>query len=206
MQVSVQEVAVVSGAAIIANLFESFLGAALQGKAQWLSNDIVNAIQICLAASLALVTTKYIYVFMDPDPHEARQVMVLKFVHSAQTHGINKSVDLQICAVSFVLASTGSNACHLHSSSSLSLLVFASCSGDSGISDRKLQRSSRTAVKPASERQRWSLPRRTATILVLLGKYLSEITAHQSKLRFGLCGRWRCKPGFPLLLPGLSQC
>ena len=52
-----QGVIVVTGAAVVANLFESYLGAALQDKALWLSNDIVNAIQICLAACIALVTT-----------------------------------------------------------------------------------------------------------------------------------------------------
>lgn len=60
-QVSMQGVVVVTVAAVIANLFESYLGAALQGKALWLSNDIVNAIQICLAACIALVTTAYLY-------------------------------------------------------------------------------------------------------------------------------------------------
>lgn len=58
-----QGVMVVTGAAVIANLFESYLGAALQDKALWLSNDIVNAIQICLAASIALVTTAYLYLY-----------------------------------------------------------------------------------------------------------------------------------------------
>ena len=56
-----QEVGVVAGAAVIANLFESYLGAALQGKALWMTNDIVNGIQICLAACIALVTMVYIY-------------------------------------------------------------------------------------------------------------------------------------------------
>lgn len=57
-----QEVGVVAGAAVIANLFESYLGAALQGKALWMTNDIVNGIQICLAACIALVTMVYIYI------------------------------------------------------------------------------------------------------------------------------------------------
>ena len=48
---------------MVANLFESYLGAAVQGKALWLSNDIVNGIQITLAASLALVTTACLYTF-----------------------------------------------------------------------------------------------------------------------------------------------
>ena len=61
LQVSLQGIGVVAGAAVIANLFESYLGAALQGKALWMSNDIVNGIQICLAACIALVTTSYLY-------------------------------------------------------------------------------------------------------------------------------------------------
>ena len=56
-----QGAGVVAAAAIVANLFESFLGAALQGKASWLTNDIVNAIQISIAASIALVITAYLY-------------------------------------------------------------------------------------------------------------------------------------------------
>ncbi len=43
-----------AGAAVVANLFESFLGASVQGRLQWLTNDLVNAIQISLAAALAL--------------------------------------------------------------------------------------------------------------------------------------------------------
>ena len=61
LQVTMQGAGVVAAAAIVANLFESFLGAALQGKASWLTNDIVNAIQISLAASIALVMTAYLY-------------------------------------------------------------------------------------------------------------------------------------------------
>ena len=59
LQVTVQEVGVVTAAAVIANLFESYLGAVLQGKALWLSNDIVNGIQITLAAAIALLATAY---------------------------------------------------------------------------------------------------------------------------------------------------
>lgn len=61
LQVPMQGAGVVAAAAIVANLFESFLGAALQGKALWLTNDTVNAIQISLAASIALVMTAYLY-------------------------------------------------------------------------------------------------------------------------------------------------
>ena len=47
---------VVAGAATAANLFESFLGAVLQGQkgSEWLNNDTVNMIQICIAAALAI--------------------------------------------------------------------------------------------------------------------------------------------------------
>jgi uncharacterized membrane protein len=45
---------VVAGAATAANLFESWLGATAQGRVEWLTNDLVNAIQICLAAALAI--------------------------------------------------------------------------------------------------------------------------------------------------------
>ena len=38
----------------MANLFESYLGAASQGRLEWLSNDAVNAIQITLAAAVAV--------------------------------------------------------------------------------------------------------------------------------------------------------
>ena len=45
-----------AASATMANLFESFLGAVLQGQegSEWLSNDVVNMIQICLAAALAI--------------------------------------------------------------------------------------------------------------------------------------------------------
>lgn len=44
----------VTGAAALANLFESWLGATAQGKVEWLSNDLVNVLQISLAAALAM--------------------------------------------------------------------------------------------------------------------------------------------------------
>lgn len=53
-QVTVSEAAVVAGAAIIANFFESYLGAVVQGRVSWLTNDLVNMIQISLAAALAI--------------------------------------------------------------------------------------------------------------------------------------------------------
>ena len=44
-------------AAFLANWAESVLGAVLQGKERfkWLSNDVVNMLQICLAAYLAMI-------------------------------------------------------------------------------------------------------------------------------------------------------
>lgn len=53
-QVTSMEALVVVAAASAANLFESYLGAALQGRVPWLTNDVVNMIQISLAAGLAL--------------------------------------------------------------------------------------------------------------------------------------------------------
>ena len=44
----------VAAAATAANLFESVLGAAVQGRVAWLSNDVVNALQISVAAVLAV--------------------------------------------------------------------------------------------------------------------------------------------------------
>ena len=46
-----------AASAMVANLFESFLGAILQGQegSEWLSNNVVNMIQICLAAAVAIV-------------------------------------------------------------------------------------------------------------------------------------------------------
>ena len=48
------EAIVVVVAATIANAFESALGAAAQGRVRWLTNDLVNVLQICVAAGLAL--------------------------------------------------------------------------------------------------------------------------------------------------------
>jgi len=42
-------------AAFLANTAESFVGATLQGRLPWLTNDVVNALQITLAALLALL-------------------------------------------------------------------------------------------------------------------------------------------------------
>lgn len=53
-QASPQGAAAVAAAAVVANLFESYLGAAVQGRVAWLTNDVVNMIQITLAAALAV--------------------------------------------------------------------------------------------------------------------------------------------------------
>lgn len=53
-QVHGWEVAVVAAAATVANLMESYIGAAVQGRVGWLTNDVVNVIQICTAAGLAM--------------------------------------------------------------------------------------------------------------------------------------------------------
>lgn len=45
---------VVVAAAVCANYFESCLGAAVQGNVPWLSNDIVNMLQISVAAGTAI--------------------------------------------------------------------------------------------------------------------------------------------------------
>lgn len=52
-QVTLKGAGIATAAAIVANLFESFLGAASQGNTDWLTNDVVNAIQIAVAAALA---------------------------------------------------------------------------------------------------------------------------------------------------------
>ncbi len=54
MQVSWPEALVVAAAATAANLFESYLGAMMQGRVEWLTNDVINMIQIVLAAALAI--------------------------------------------------------------------------------------------------------------------------------------------------------
>ena len=53
-QVDAAGAAIVVLAAFLANLFESFLGATTQGQNDWLSNDVVNVIQISLAAGLGI--------------------------------------------------------------------------------------------------------------------------------------------------------
>jgi uncharacterized membrane protein len=55
-QVQRDQAWLIAGAAFLANWAESILGAVLQGKKQfkWLSNDLVNIFQICLACYLAM--------------------------------------------------------------------------------------------------------------------------------------------------------
>ena len=55
MQVDRVGALIVVGAATVANFFESYLGASLQGKYEWLTNDVVNMIQISVAALIAIV-------------------------------------------------------------------------------------------------------------------------------------------------------
>jgi hypothetical protein len=57
-QASTVDVGIITGSAFVANVFESYLGAALQGRVAWLTNDLVNVIQISVAAALA-VTSKF---------------------------------------------------------------------------------------------------------------------------------------------------
>lgn len=49
---------VVGGAAVVANLAESYLGASVQGRLPWLTNDLVNMLQISLAAALAVAANQ----------------------------------------------------------------------------------------------------------------------------------------------------
>lgn len=53
-QVSWAGAAIVAAAAVVANTAESYLGAVVQGKVDWLTNDTVNMLQITLAAALAV--------------------------------------------------------------------------------------------------------------------------------------------------------
>jgi hypothetical protein len=41
-------------AAVAANMFESYLGAVVQGRCGWCTNDVVNAMQTCAAAAAAM--------------------------------------------------------------------------------------------------------------------------------------------------------
>lgn len=52
-QVSLQGTAICTVAATIANIMESYIGATSQDSIEWLTNDVVNVIQICVAAAIA---------------------------------------------------------------------------------------------------------------------------------------------------------
>ena len=53
------QVGAVVAAAVIANWAESVLGACGQGRWPWLNNDLVNMLQICLAAGIAMALNVY---------------------------------------------------------------------------------------------------------------------------------------------------
>jgi uncharacterized protein (TIGR00297 family) len=52
-QVDLQGAIVCTLAATVANIIESYIGATSQGSVDWLTNDVVNVIQICIAAAIA---------------------------------------------------------------------------------------------------------------------------------------------------------
>lgn len=54
------DVAVITAAAFVANVFESYIGAAVQGRVAWLNNDLVNVLQISVAAGLAVAGKAYL--------------------------------------------------------------------------------------------------------------------------------------------------
>lgn len=54
-QVDATDAAIVAAAAVVANIAESYIGAVVQGRIEWLTNDLVNVIQISIAAALAVV-------------------------------------------------------------------------------------------------------------------------------------------------------
>jgi uncharacterized membrane protein len=55
VQVDATDAAIVAAAAVVANIAESYIGAVVQGRIEWLTNDLVNVIQISIAAALAVV-------------------------------------------------------------------------------------------------------------------------------------------------------
>ena len=60
VQVGGREALIVAASATVANLFESYLGAVVQGRVEWLTNDVVNMIQISLAAALAIAAQTHL--------------------------------------------------------------------------------------------------------------------------------------------------
>eukprot|EP00879_Flechtneria_rotunda_P029114 GHRR01031382.1.p1 GENE.GHRR01031382.1~~GHRR01031382.1.p1 ORF type:complete len:248 (+),score=81.25 GHRR01031382.1:163-906(+) len=59
-QASVSDAGLITAAAFLANVFESYLGAVVQGRVSWLSNDLVNVIQIFIAAAIAVIAKYYL--------------------------------------------------------------------------------------------------------------------------------------------------
>ncbi|PSC67705.1 integral membrane [Micractinium conductrix] len=53
-QVDARGAAAVAAASFLANVFESWLGATVQGRVPWLTNDLVNVVQISVAAAAAM--------------------------------------------------------------------------------------------------------------------------------------------------------
>jgi len=53
-QVDLGGALIVVVAAFFANTFESMLGATVQGRLEWLTNDLVNMLQICVAALISI--------------------------------------------------------------------------------------------------------------------------------------------------------
>ena len=49
----------VAVASVISNYLESVLGATLQGRITWLTNDVINVIQITLGAGLAIALAQH---------------------------------------------------------------------------------------------------------------------------------------------------
>jgi uncharacterized membrane protein len=60
LQTTPSDAVLVTAAAFLANVFESYLGAVIQGKVDWLNNDLVNVIQISVAAALAVLAKYYL--------------------------------------------------------------------------------------------------------------------------------------------------
>ncbi len=59
MQVpDVPSACIVAAAATVANLAESYIGASVQGRVSWLTNDLVNMLQISLAAVIAIAAAR----------------------------------------------------------------------------------------------------------------------------------------------------
>jgi uncharacterized protein (TIGR00297 family) len=56
---NLKDVGAVVVASLVANLLESVLGASVQGKVDWLTNDVVNGFQISIAAAIAIVLKIY---------------------------------------------------------------------------------------------------------------------------------------------------